>query len=102
MKTITVTDFRANITVHLESLNRDHDVLILTASKNRKFVVITLTDYNSIMETFHLLSTNANAMRLMKGIEEQNAGAIMYSYKLPLRKAKAIARGTRAMRRGKA
>ena len=74
MKTATVTEFRQNTKEHLEAIEADQDILILTRpmknGKKSDFVVLTLDQYDSMEETAHLLSTPANASRLLEGIQE--------------------------------
>lgn len=74
MKTATVTEFRQNTKEHLEEIEADQDILILTRpmkdGKRSEFVVLTLEQYESMEETAHLLSTPANAGRLLQGIKE--------------------------------
>jgi len=60
---------------HLQEIEDDQDILILSRPKqNAGFVVLTMSEYESLKETAHLLSTQANTLRLMKGIKEANAG----------------------------
>ena len=75
MKTASVTDFRKRMNEHLQNIEDDQDILILSRpKKNASFVVLTMTEYESLKETAHLLSTPANTMRLMKGMKEAKAG----------------------------
>ena len=70
MKTATVSDFRANLKEHLESIKNDQDILIISGSKKNDFVVLTLEQFESMEETAHLLSSPANAARLAKGVKQ--------------------------------
>jgi antitoxin YefM len=75
MKTASVTDFRKRMKEHLQDIEDDQDILILSRPRqNASFVVLTMAEYESLRETAHLLSTSANTMRLMKGIKEARAG----------------------------
>jgi len=78
MKTATVTEFRQNIKEHLHEIEADQDVLILSRPKRKgkksDFVVLTLEQYESMEETSHLLSSQANVLRLMQGIREAEQG----------------------------
>ena len=75
MKTATVTAFRARMKEHLEEIQDSQDILILSGPKNNDFVVMTLEEYNAMEETVHLLSTTANANRLLESIAQDKAGA---------------------------
>lgn len=76
MKTASVTEFRERMKEHLQEIEDNQDILILSRPKKSGFVVLTLSEYDSLKETSHLLSTPANALRLMKGIEQANAGKV--------------------------
>jgi len=77
MKTATVTEFRSKAKEYLDQIEQDNDILILSRPKNRSgFVVLSMSDYESLKETAHLLSTPANAIRLMKGIKQAQDGKV--------------------------
>ncbi len=80
MKTATVSEFRARMKEHLQEIEKDQDVLILSGPKKKDFVVLTLEHYNAMEETAHLLSTQANTERLMKSIAQNKAGQIAHSF----------------------
>jgi antitoxin YefM len=82
MKTATVSDFRARMREHLEEVQKDQDVLLLSGPRNKDFVVITLDQYNSMEETAHLLSTPANTKRLMESIAQDQAGDVAKTFNL--------------------
>lgn len=76
MKTATVTEFRQKIKEHLDGLEEDQDILILSRPKKKGFVVIPMELYDALEETAHLLSTPANAKRLMTGIKQAKQGKV--------------------------
>jgi antitoxin YefM len=82
MKTATVSDFRAKMKEHLEEVQKDQDVLILSGPKKKDFVVLTLQQYNAMEETAHLLSTPANTAWLMESIAQANAGEVAHSFEV--------------------
>lgn len=73
MKTSTITDFRTNMKDRLQEIEDDQDILILSGPKKKDFVVLTLEQYNSMEETAHLLSTQANTQRLLESIAQDKA-----------------------------
>ena len=77
MKTATVTDFRNNMKEYLNEIQNDQDFLILTGPKKMDFVVLTLKEFNSMEETAYLLSTRANATRLMESVAQDRAGKLI-------------------------
>lgn len=76
MKTATVTDFRQKMKEHLSGIQNDQDILVLTGPKKMDFVVLTLEAFNAMAETAHLLSTPANAERLIESIAQDKAGKV--------------------------
>ncbi len=76
MKTATITDFRSKMRERLREIEDSQDILILTGSKKRDFVILTLDQFNSMEETAHLLSTPNNTARLMESITQDRAGNV--------------------------
>ena len=76
MKTTTISDFRSKMKESLQKIEDDQDILILTGPKKRDFVVMTLEQFNSMEETTHLMSTQANAERLLESIAQDRAGNV--------------------------
>jgi antitoxin YefM len=74
MKTSTVTEFRSKMKEHLQEIEDSQDILILSGPKKKDFVVLSLREYNAMEETVHLLSTTANANRLLESIAQDKAG----------------------------
>jgi antitoxin YefM len=78
MKTATVTEFRHNAKDYLKKIEQDRDILILSRPKNKPgFVVLTMAEYESLKETAYLLSTPANALRLMQGMKQADEGKVI-------------------------
>lgn len=76
MKTATITDFRSKMKQRLQEMEDDQDILILTGPKKRDFVVMTLEQFNSMEETTHLMSTQANTERLLESIGQDRSGKV--------------------------
>lgn len=76
MKTATITDFRSKMKERLQEIEDDQDILILSGSKKRDFVILTLDRFNSMEETAHLLSTPKNTSRLIESIAQDRAGHV--------------------------
>jgi antitoxin YefM len=77
MKTTTVTEFRTKAKDFLEAVEKDQDILVLSRPKQKEgFVILTLSHYSSLVETAHLMSTPANAQRLLESIAQDKAGNV--------------------------
>ena len=73
MRAITYTEARNNLASELDRVANDCDVTIITRQKAEAGVLMSLREYESLMETAHLLRHPKNAMRLMKSIENIEA-----------------------------
>lgn len=68
------SEFRGDLKKYLDNVEKNNETLIIKRSKGRGTVMISLEEYNSMMETMHLLSSKANADRLYESIEQLEAG----------------------------
>jgi antitoxin YefM len=74
MRVVNYTEFRNNLAESLNIVNDDGDIVIVSRSKGKNVVVMSLEEYNSIQETLHLTSTTTNRKRLDKAVKNMNAG----------------------------
>jgi len=68
------SEFRSGLKGYLDSVEDDNETLIIKRKSGKGTVVISLDEYNSIMETMHLLSSKKNADRLYESIEQMKLG----------------------------
>ena len=68
------SEFRIDLKKYLDSVELNNETLIIKRSKGKGTVMISLEEYNSIMETMHLLSSKANADRLYESIDQMKSG----------------------------
>jgi antitoxin YefM len=74
MKVVNYTEFRNKLAENLNRVNEDSEIMIVSRSKGKNVVVMSLEEYNAIQETLHLSSSNTNRKRLDEAIAEMNAG----------------------------
>ena len=74
MEVVNYTEFRRNLAKNLDMVNDDSETVIVSRSRGKNVVLMGLAEYNSIMETLHLMSTEANRKRLQDAIDEMNRG----------------------------
>jgi len=74
MQTTSITDLRNNIKSTLDKVSEDKETVIIHRAKNEDVVLISLSEYNSMMETDYLLSTKANREHLKKSIADAENG----------------------------
>jgi antitoxin YefM len=68
------SEFRTGLKNYLDSVEDDNETLIIKRKSGKGTVMISLNEYNSIMETLHLLSSKKNATRLYESIEQMKKG----------------------------
>lgn len=73
MKITTATEARANFKTVLDRTIDDADITIIHRRDGENAVLMSESQYNSIMETLHLLSTPANARALERAIAQDKA-----------------------------
>lgn len=68
------SEFRNELKSYLNSVENDNEILVLKRGKGKGVVIISMDEYNSLMETVHLLSSKKNAQRLFQSIEQMKSG----------------------------
>ncbi len=71
------TEFRTELKKYLDKVELDNETLVIKRNSGNGTVVISLNEYNSIMETVHLLSSKTNADRLYESIQQMKDGKIV-------------------------
>lgn len=74
MNAVNYSDLRQNLKHYLHQVYENHETLIVARKNNENVVMISIEEYNSLMETLHLLSTEANAKHLADSILSAKAG----------------------------
>lgn len=68
------TEFRTSLKKYLDRVEENNETLIIKRGTGNGTVMISLDEYNSIMETVHLLSSKVNADRLYESIQQMKEG----------------------------
>ena len=68
------TEFRTALKKFLDNVENNNETLIIKRKSGKGAVMISLDEYNSLLETVHLLSSRANAERLYESIKQMNEG----------------------------
>lgn len=71
------SEFRGDLKKFLDNVEFNRETLIIKRGKGIGTVMISLEEYNSLMETVHLLSSKANADRLYESLEQIKDGHIV-------------------------
>lgn len=70
MLTTTISDFRKDIKSYFDKVSENFETLIINRGKDSGVVIMSLSEYNSLLATSHELSSKANEKRLDSAIEK--------------------------------
>lgn len=68
------SEFRINLKKFLDEVEASNETLVIKRGTGKGSVMISLDEYNSLMETVHLLSSRKNADRLYESISQMREG----------------------------
>lgn len=71
------SEFRVDLKKYLDAVEENNETLVIKRSKGKGTVLLSLEEYNSIMETVHLLKSRKNAERLYESIAQMNRKEIV-------------------------
>ena len=76
MDAVSYSDLRQNLKSYMDKVYNDHDPLIITRKNNENLVLLSIDEYNSLIETNYLLGNESNANHLKKSIAQYESGKI--------------------------
>jgi antitoxin YefM len=74
MRVINFSDARTQFKQVIDQVVADQDVAIISRRDAEDAVLMSLDNYNSMMETFHLLKSPANVKHLEKSLKQYRQG----------------------------
>lgn len=74
MNVVNFSDARNHLKEVIDRVVQDADVTVITRRDAPDAVLMSLDQYNSLLETVHLLSSPANAAHLARSLSELRAG----------------------------
>ena len=77
MKVINFSDARNHLKSVLDGVVEDADYTIISRRDAEDAVVMSLDQFNGLMETVHLLNSPANAAHLAESIAQYRAGKVV-------------------------
>lgn len=77
MMAANFTEFRTSLKKFLDNVENNNETLIIKRGAGKGAVMMSLNEYNSIMETLHLLNSKANADKLYESIDQMKKGKVV-------------------------
>lgn len=77
MQTIMFSKARGELAALLDQVARDRTSVEIVRRDKPSAILMDKNEYEGIMETIHLLSSPANALRLLKAKEDIEAGNVV-------------------------
>jgi antitoxin YefM len=74
MDAISYSDLRQNLKSYMDKVYDDNDALIITRKDKKNLVLLSVDEYNSLIETNYLLNNEHNAEHLRKSIDQYKTG----------------------------
>ena len=75
MKTLTYSESRRNYAATLDAVIDDCEEVIITRARREPVVMVSLSEYEALKETAHLLRSPENARRLLASIDRLESGS---------------------------
>lgn len=74
MNAVNYSDLRRNLKSYMDRVYEEREPLIVTRRNNENVVVMSIDQYNSLLETSYLLGNEANAVHLLESLRDARAG----------------------------
>ena len=86
MTRVSYTDLRSNLAKYMDEVCDNRDALTVTRQNARSVVMLSEEEYESMIETLHLLRSPANAAHLLRGLKQFDSGNVIERDIVPSKK----------------
>ncbi|QEU47776.1 type II toxin-antitoxin system prevent-host-death family antitoxin [Schleiferilactobacillus harbinensis] len=74
MEATTFSDLRKNLKAYMDKTTDDDEAVIVTRKDNKNVVLISLDNYNNMLENMHVLGNKTNRDWLEESLKQYKAG----------------------------
>ena len=74
MLAVNYTDARNKFKSLCDRIHNDEETVIVTRKNNENIVMISMEEYNNLMENMHIRKSQANYEHVLKGIQQIQEG----------------------------
>ncbi len=76
MNAVNYSDLRRNLKSYMDMVYEDREPLIVTRKSNENIVLMSVEEYNSLVETSYLMGSQANARHLAESFRNAQDGNV--------------------------
>jgi antitoxin YefM len=84
MKAVNYSELRQKLKSNLDAVTDNEELLVVHRPKGKSIVMMSLSEYNSLLETLHLTRSEANRKRLAKAVKNINSKTGLEKHNLVL------------------
>jgi antitoxin YefM len=77
MKTINFKAFESNPHKYLDKVEDNNEILFLKRETGKGSVLLSIEEYNSLMETLHLLKSRKTTDRILESLAQIESGDVV-------------------------
>ena len=77
MNAVNYSELRKKLKDYFDQVYDDHEPLIVTRKNNQNIVLLSIEEYNALIETNYLLANIHNSKRLLRSLEKSRHGEVL-------------------------
>ncbi|GAB1348638.1 type II toxin-antitoxin system Phd/YefM family antitoxin [Ignavibacteriales bacterium] len=76
------SEFRSNLKNYLDRVEIDNEIIFLKRSTGKGSVVLSIEEYNSILETLHILKSRKTTQNILESLAQIESGDVVVKTEL--------------------